>query len=72
MTVNNFYSHNSQQLDSLTTESLMKKNDRVHSKQGNTRTMLQKLKNQRLNSENPISNNFDLDDNNEEEEKRKL
>jgi len=50
MTVNNFYSHNSQQLDSLTTEALLKKNERVHSKQGNNRSMLQKLKSQRLNS----------------------
>jgi hypothetical protein len=54
MTVNNFYTHNSQQLDSLTTESLMKKNNRVHSinnnQSNNTKSMLQKLKNQRLNS----------------------
>ena len=61
MTVNNFYSSNSQQVDSLTTESLMKKNDRVHSKQGNAKNMLQKFKNQRFNSENQISQNFDLD-----------
>lgn len=61
MTVNNFYSHNSQQLDSLTTDALMKKNERVHSKQVNTRSMLQKLKSQRLNSENLISNGIDFD-----------
>ena len=50
MTVNNFYSHNSQQLDSLTTEALMKKNERVHSKHLSNRSMLHKLKSQRLNS----------------------
>lgn len=61
MTVNNFYSSNCPQVDSLTTESLMKKNDRVHSKHANGKTMLQKFKNQRLNSENQLSQNFDLD-----------
>ena len=68
MTVNNFYSTNCQHVDSLTTESLIRKNDRVHSKQGNTRTMLQKLKNQRFNSENQISQNFEIEKEDDNEE----
>ena len=48
-TFNNFYSYNSQNLNSLTTDSLSQKNERVHSKQV-SRSFLQKLKNPRINS----------------------